>query len=375
MKVIEAFAQIMTSEGEAAAGLSVDLEVFVLASRRWTRIGSAKANAKGIWQAKAKPAPNEFPYAPILRLTESGTVGPRVIAQNCHLSYNPTNQTLTADFGQVELLGEAAHSLKASNVQLRRLKHVVAGQPKQATAVRPSRIRPPNITPADSSATVDTFNSEMMKFKVREAELQTKLNQSDQELKKHIATLATEKKRIKSLETQIAKLIATETRLKKENAIYTDEEKRKTPIQDIVANIGTVIDSANNKLANEKRPYQFGRIEVDLKGTLSKDGQSMAFLNMAELREIPAGGALSGLKVELLPQRGHADTTTQQIVPDVTGLTETAVRRVLNQVGLRLEAISKSESKVPIGQAMSQSPKPGDNAPQNKTVLVVFAAP
>lgn len=375
MKLIEAFAQIMTSEGKEAAGLSVDLEVFVLASRRWAKIGSAKAAAKGIWQAKAKPAPSEFPYAPILRLTESGTAGPRVIAQNCHLSYDPTHQTLTADFGLVELLGESAYALKASNAKFSRVKYIVAGQPKQAITVRPSLIRPTNLASVGTISTVDTFNSEMLKFKAREAELQIKINQSDQELKKQIVALATEKSRIASLETQIAKLVASEAQLKKENEIYTDEEKRKAPIQDIVANIGAVVDTANNKLLSEKRPYRFGKIEVDLKGTLSKDGQSMTFLNMAELGKISTGSALSGLKVELLPQRGQADTATKQIVPDVTGLTETAVRRLLSQSGLRLEAISKSESKVPIGQSMSQSPKPGAEAPQNKTVLVVFAAP
>ena len=78
--------------------------------------------------------------------------------------------------------------------------------------------------------------------------------------------------------------------------------------------------------------------------------------------------------------------TASELYPDgldkisqihVTGLTETAVRRLLQAVGLRLESVSKSVepgAKIPLGQSIQQSPNAGAELPRSRTVLVVFAA-
>ncbi len=132
MKVIEAFARILSDEGADAVGVTVNLEVYVLSSRRWVRLASAKSAAKGIWQAKATRLRSGAFYAPMLRLTEAGNPAPRVLAQSGKLSYNATSQVLSVDFGQVERLAETAYPLSASNSRFSRIQHTVAGQAKRA---------------------------------------------------------------------------------------------------------------------------------------------------------------------------------------------------------------------------------------------------
>lgn len=406
MKVIEAFAHILTDEGVDAVGVTAILESYVLSSRRWVKIATARSVAKGLWQAKVSQLqPGAF-YAPILRLTEPGTPAPRVLAQAGNLSYNASKQILSVDFGLVERLEETAYPLTASNALFRRSKYTVAGQPKRAkissamlirnvamlspgitsSAVRPGlavNVGATNTaaaaeTPVTRSPVLDTFDSEILKFKAKEAKLQLQISQKDQQLSVRNVELNTVKSRVTELEANLSKAVESETNLKKENAAFVAEAKRKAPIQSIAANIGAEVDAANRKLLSEKRPYRFGRIELDLRGTVSTDGQSMALANLVDLEKLGGGTSLPGLKMELLSEREQSEVSTSVEVPDVTGLTETAVRRLLQAVGLRLESVSKSVepgAKIPIGQSIQQSPKAGAELSRNMAVLVVFAAP
>ena len=199
----------------------------------------------------------------------------------------------------------------------------------------------------------------------------------DQQLSANRGELTSAKRNIEELQADLSRVTLAETRLKLENQRFADEASREAPIADIAANIGTQVDAANRQLRETKRPYRFGRVQLDLKGTVSSDGQKMAMAKLVDLEKLKSGVTFPGVNLELIPENEPSTASATVKVPDVTGLTETAVRRVLQAFGLRLEKVDKSVasgSAQAIGQSIQQLPQSGSDLPRNQSVLVVFAA-
>jgi hypothetical protein len=387
MKSIDAFAHILMANGSNSAGMTFSLEVFILTSQSWKPIVSAKTNGRGVWRAKTGFSQNGS--APQLRLTEpketaaSARSISQVLAQNSRLSYNSDKQILSVDFGTVARLEEASFTLKASSAKFRKQSHVVAGQlisdNISTLASAPiSTTRPGIVGPAapvkPGGVDVERYNAELIKFKAIEADLQRKITSKDQVLKERNEEVSVGTKRITLLESQLAKSTESETKLKRENEVFVAEAIKKVPLQNIAAKFGAGVDAANKKMLNEKQPYRFGKVELDIKGTLGNDGD-IALINLVDMEKIAVGSTIPGLKMELIPQLEALDSETSVQVPNVTGLTETVVRRTLHEVGLRLEVVNKSvddKSNLPIGQSISQAPRAGVVVQRADTVYVVF---
>jgi len=398
MKIIEASAHIVTSEGKNVSGVTLTLETFQISSRRWVKLAAVKTTSKGIWQAKITQLRAGAFYAPQLRLIEGGNTVPRVLAQNGFLSYVATTTTLFVDFGRVERLDRNAYLMQASSSRFKRSKLTVAGQPKKPvifravnTSSRIPLVTQPVLSGAGSNATnttlnaensaisnrvvLDTFNAEVLKFTANEVQLNLQIIKKDQLLAAKLTEINTNKTRIQTLETQLNKAIESERKLKIDNQLFESEAKRKTPIQDIAANIGSEVDAANQLLRSKKQPYQFGRIELDLKGAVSPDGHTMTLINLGDLTKLKNGATPPGVKMELIPEREQTKASALVKIPNVIGLTETATRRLLQAVGLQLESISQSladDSKIPVGQSIQQAPKAGKETARGSTILVVF---
>jgi hypothetical protein len=185
------------------------------------------------------------------------------------------------------------------------------------------------------------------------------------------------KRRVGELKADLSRVTLDETRLRSENQRFVEEARREAPIGDIATNIGTQVDAANRQLKENQRPYRFGRVQLDLKGTVSSDGQKMSMAKFVDLEKLKSGVTFPGVNLELIPEKAPTTASATVKVPDVTGLTETAVRRVLQAFGLRLEKVDKSVasgSKHAIGQSIQQLPGSGSDLPRNQSVLVVFAA-
>ena len=102
----------------------------------------------------------------------------------------------------------------------------------------------------------------------------------------------------------------------------------------------------------------------------------MSLASLVDLKTLGGATVLPGVKFEILPDTLPTESKTDVDVPDVTGLTETAVRRLLQAVGLRLEMVHKSiepTTNIPIGLSIQQSPVAGTKLARTETVLVVFA--
>ncbi len=399
MRTLNAIARVLTDQGKSAVGARFTLQIYRLKNAKWLNLATKATDAKGIWRASVSLQLADSLQAPALRLIEGGNPTTRVLAQQVRFTYSASKQVLGADFGVIERLGNTAYQLKASSSSFR-AGHTVAGQPKRADVsaavlIRNMTVISGNAIPTTGTSSpgavaaastvaqphgvlADNFDAEMIRFKARETELQLAIFQKDRQLAARKVEFTSATKRITELQKDLSLSKVSETRLKNENQQFVNEAGRKVAIQDIAANIGTEIDAANKKLRRENRPYRFGRIEIDLKGTVSPDGQKMALANRVDLEKLQSGVSLPGVLMEILPTRTPSVESTSVKVPDVTGLTETAVRRLLQAVGLRLDPVSKSvgdNSRIPIGQSMQQTPEKGSELPRNNTVLVVFAAP
>lgn len=340
MKKIAASAQIVNEAGQPVSNIMVVLEVYSLASAKWVKVVSAKSSSRGTWSVSQRMDVSDRSFAPMLRLVEDRRPKPRFLTQKCQLKYTAANQTLQADFGSV------------------------------------TKIDLSTISPA-STLLRDSFDAEVLRFRSNEASMRSTIDLRDQQLAAKKVELTSAKRQIEQLQSDLSRVTLAENRLKVENQRFLEEASREAPIGDIAANIGKQVDAANRQLKESQRPYRFGRIKLDLKGTVSTDGQNMAMAKLVDLEKLKSGVTFPGVNLELVPERPPSTESAAVKVPDVTGLTETAVRRVLQAIGLRLEKVDKtvgSESKHAIGQSIQQLPRSGSELPRNQSVLVVFAA-
>lgn len=386
MKIIQAYAHFFTDEGLNSSGITASLETYILSRQTWKKIATAKSDIKGTWQVKVEQIRDI--YAPILRLTELGSPTPRVLAQGGYLSYNKTKNILNIDFGHIERLEETAYPLAASSSLFRRSKLTISGQAKKENISITSIFREARILSNESisrpiastikhAPILERFDAEVIKFKSTETKLQSKIIEKDILLSRQNQDIKTIKAQLSKSKQKLSQSVAIEKELRKQNQDFVKEAQRKTPIQDIAASIGNEVDEANKKLRKRNRPYQFGRIELDLRGTVSSDGQSMALASLVDLKAAGRHSVLPSIKMEILPHNPPTKITGV-VVPDVVGLTETVVRRLLQAAGLRLEVVNKSvvlDDNAPIGQSIQQFPESNKRLARGESVLVIFAAP
>ena len=414
MKSITAHARVLNDGNKPVVGVAFNLETFVLKSNRWIRLGSAKTVAKGNWDITVNRNVPQEVHAPMLRLVEAGSPAPRVLAQHSYLKYDATRQLLDVDFGVVERLDQETFKLTAATSQFRRNNYYIAANAQQPQEVMmrmaarfnlstAGRVEALNVANTDSS--VRAKETELLKLRSSETALKSDLVAKDQQISAKEAELARARTAESELKISLAKkeqLVSSKTselnqlklqntnisktlqqRIKEIEGLRKQQEElqkstgegKSTPLSTIATNIGTEVDSANKTLLSRNLPYRFGKIDLNIKGAVAEEGQS---ITLARISDTATAKVLSNVNLELLPTRSPADLKDAVTVPDISGLTESVVRRLLNSVGLKLEVVSKSlgdSTKVPVGQSIKQSPKSGAVASRNDTVLVVFAAP
>jgi len=218
---------------------------------------------------------------------------------------------------------------------------------------------------------VATLNeAELINMKIKESLLaDIALYKNNLTTKENELTYSRDK--ITSLESQVATLSSENEALARQNTAVT------SPITAIAANIGSQIYQANENLKDKANPYKVGNIQVELHGALSDDGNSMTLWNLADIK---GGGTDKGsvvtLDIEENTTAGAVDNTI--VIPDVTGLTESVVKRLLASIGLKLDSVARSvseHSELTIGQSISQAPAASTAVSKGATVLVVFATP
>lgn len=387
-KVI-ATVHLLTDEGKVAEGHTLSLEAYQLKNRRWQAVARAKTDAEGKATLTTKNNVVSDTMAPALRLTEAGSPAPRVLCHGGLMQYDARQQTLFLDFGKIERLEETAHRLQHVDSRFARTNESVAGAPvaPQISTLAVNRLVMANPTltanltrvdvagerakpqaeatgvKLDPAVTATLLNTkELDTLKAREVQLNAQLLDKSREFTLTAEQLSTAKSRIDTLEANLSKAATEKAALAEK--VKQLEANTRTPaaIDTVLMGLGSKVNSSNNRMKAESLPYRLGNVKIDLRGAMSSDGGSIV---MGE-----AGGGFSTELISEPTSPGETGVT----VPTVVGLTETAARRVLRSVGLRMSSAHQQLAEgagVP-GQALSQHPAPSSEAEHGSSVMVVF---
>ncbi|GGB86492.1 hypothetical protein GCM10011352_10490 [Marinobacterium zhoushanense] len=385
MSKVVATVLLLTDEGKPAAGHGLVLEAYSLSTRRWQAVARAKTDAQG--KASLTTATNvaNEPMAPALRLTELGNPSPRVLAQGGYMQFDVNAQTLLVDFGQVERLEETAYRLQQSDSRFARTVITIAGAPvsPQISTLAINRMVAANPRLAAGLTRVDIgtptqptaapqlnealtaavlSNKEVQVLKARELQLNSELMDKTREVSLTAEKLNTANLTIDTLRADLGSVNAEKLELAQQLEAIRAKAKEPAKIEDVLVGLGSKLHSSNTQLKKDNLPFRIGSIKVDLRGSLTDDGSSIVM-----------GGSGGGVSTELFGDDA-ASAETKVTVPAVVGLTETAARRVLRSVGLRMTAAHQQlgEGKGVPGQALSQHPAASTQLAHGSEVMVVF---
>ncbi|MNE23858.1 PASTA domain protein [compost metagenome] len=142
------------------------------------------------------------------------------------------------------------------------------------------------------------------------------------------------------------------------------------PINELYSNIVSEIETAAN--ASDSSPFKLSNISLKLKAMIQRDGESVsATLLDPDSSENVNGNAISELVFDIT-----SNQTVQApvlVIPDLKGLTETAVRRVLKSLNLRLNPVYQNNPAVMNGDSFKQSPTAGEKINKNQLITVIFS--
>lgn len=148
------------------------------------------------------------------------------------------------------------------------------------------------------------------------------------------------------------------------------EDKAPLPINELYSNIVSEIETATESSGSST--FKLSNISLKLKAMVQRDGDTVsATLLDPDSSENVNGNAISELVFDITSnQTTEAASLT---MPDVSGLTETAVRRVLKSFNLRLNPVYENRLSIVNGDSFKQSPAEGESIQPNQLVTVIFS--
>jgi predicted nucleic acid-binding Zn-ribbon protein len=156
--------------------------------------------------------------------------------------------------------------------------------------------------------------------------------------------------------------------------LVRSQQRSAVPADTLFKTLASAVGDATMQLSKAASPYQIGRADFKLKAFVSSDGGLMSMPDAAHLAGNPA---LSEVHLELMRNDAPAAPAAGGIVvPDLLGLTETAVIQVLASLSLKAAKAVEMLADQPEnhGRAMRQIPKAGSSVAKAETVLVVYGS-
>lgn len=148
-------------------------------------------------------------------------------------------------------------------------------------------------------------------------------------------------------------------------------DKTPLPINELYSNIVSEIETAS--YASGSSPFKLANISLKLKAMLQRDGETVsATLLDPESSENVNGNAISELVFDITSNQQEGSEIIIPM-PDLKGLTETAVRRILKSLDLRLNPVYQNKPEVMNGDSFKQSPAIGEKLKPNQLVTVIFS--
>jgi predicted nuclease with TOPRIM domain len=190
-----------------------------------------------------------------------------------------------------------------------------------------------------------------------------KLNEKIKILEENLSKI---EKDLSIKEDKIIELTSTIDELSKE----IEFDMRPMPVSGVYANIVNEIQLAETL---NKSNFKLANIQLKLKTLVNRDkeGVNLQFLNHQTAKEVN-GNSISEvlMDIESSPNR----VTELAKLPNLIGFTETAIRRILSNLGLRLNPVyQKTESNIPSGESFKQSPTLDSEIENNQLITVIFS--
>jgi hypothetical protein len=432
-------ARLLDAAGNPAAGATLAVELFDLASGKWIGIAQASTTSDGSVKARGEIADDTLPFAPAMRLVEGGAVMATTPA------ITRAGRGLNVDFGEVQrtavamafarTIGRGAAPFRvgggstaaAPAVDMSALRAEVGRDFTAALAARDKDL-------ADRTAQLADTQKLVAEREARLADNVRLVGEKDAEVRRLGSLLAAKDQEISALRAQptapSVDVAAVRAQMTTEFASRIAAKERDVADRDsiIAARDGQLADRARQlelkdaeikrliaekdritagpaiarpelaavpqrlamtQLANsigtqlddaqtslKSRGFSLGAIEVNAKGLLAGDGTQIEIPDREAMKALPPG-VLSDFKLSFQPDPAAQDVG-RQTVPDLAFLTENRVRAVLASLGLVLDASTGPATLNPqaaVGQAMLQTPAPGTAVPRGGRVSVIFAAP
>ncbi|PTX59785.1 PASTA domain-containing protein [Kordia periserrulae] len=225
---------------------------------------------------------------------------------------------------------------------------------------------------ADISIQKENLEQQNESFLANISELQTAVQREKELTKATQLELQNTKILIETLEQNNTKL---QQQLEEAQDFSITDHPNKLSASKVYSSIVNDVIKADAELANSN--YKLSNISVNLKTTVEKgpEGTIFGLLDYESAKDVNSA-AISDITLDIVPSQNTV-TIEKDEMPNVLGLTETAVRKVLQTYGLRLDAVyhaTKDENLVE-GQSFKQSPAPGNPVEEGQEVLVIFAKP
>ncbi|WP_046758274.1 PASTA domain-containing protein [Kordia jejudonensis] len=177
---------------------------------------------------------------------------------------------------------------------------------------------------------------------------------------------------VTSLERQNSKLQQELEEVKDFNAT---EHPNKLSASKVYGSIVKDVIKADEELINSR--YKLANVSLNLKTTVEKgpEGTVFGLLDFETAKGIN-GAAISDISIDIVPT-GNTTANVSQKMPNILGLTETAVRKILLNNGLKLDAVyhPTTNENLVAGQSFKQSPAPDASIIEGQEVIVIFAKP
>jgi len=406
-------AKLVDENNKPISGRRVLLQSFEISNNSWITLINALTNNEGEINSGANRA---LTAAPMLQLLSNN----QVISEGGLVHYTPQTRILHIDFGVIEVLDNQAYALIPADPN-HNLKKQVGGLPKRqnisftpmlgvlsqpglvsfkrtedlkAEILKDSATINPSVAAAVAKIDTSKYQTLLDRVEVNFAEqslskgiLELNFNQTKAELlKKNEALidmrLQTQQLRdelekqkqdeIKKLQSTFDKKLADIT---KKTQTLEKQLGSETDIVSLQRSISAGLESFSKQQTQSGSNLRLGRVQVNVKGLFSGSGDRITLADSRLLENATNAAALSEMIIEYLPEV-HEEDSSQTKVPDLSGLSESAVARLLRELGFGLDAAYGDPDDPKLfgaGQAFRQSPAAGEKLAKGRKVLVIFA--
>lgn len=176
--------------------------------------------------------------------------------------------------------------------------------------------------------------------------------------------------RLNSIKSELENTILDLQRQIEELSREINFDERPIPVNTLYTNLIREIDESTQ--SNRDANFKLANISLKLKTLVSSDenGLNAQLFHLSQMDQIN-GAAVSEIVFDIAPSTTPAPQTGT--MPNLLGLTETAVRKILDSLGLRLNPVFQNNKQVVNGDSFKQTPAEGAEFKINDFVTVIFS--